>query len=214
MYKGRLPAQSSGGGGSRLREKHLIRKEFHKQLRELWKQHPDLRFQAEQNFIVTMTPNNLVSPPGANIRQIFPTESGQPNAKTWVEHIADNHQRCGGRFVPLISEDGGFTCSLDILFLRRDNPGNLIASGGDIDNRLKVLLDGLKMPSVIADLGGLPLISDEDPFFCLLEDDSLITGITVTTDRLLVPAGGCPSRGIERPNSSSSYCGFESVSET
>jgi hypothetical protein len=29
--------------------------------------------------------------------------------------------------------------------------------------------------------------SGEDPFFCLLEDDNLITEIKVTTDRLLVP---------------------------
>ena len=27
----------------------------------------------------------------------------------------------------------------------------------------------------------------EDPFYCLLEDDRLITSVTVTTDRLLVP---------------------------
>lgn len=28
---------------------------------------------------------------------------------------------------------------------------------------------------------------DEDPFFCLLEDDSLITRLAVETDRLLEP---------------------------
>jgi hypothetical protein len=27
----------------------------------------------------------------------------------------------------------------------------------------------------------------EDPFFCLIEDDSLITEVKVTTDRLLTP---------------------------
>ncbi|MEA2239353.1 MAG: hypothetical protein QOC81_4077 [Thermoanaerobaculia bacterium] len=29
--------------------------------------------------------------------------------------------------------------------------------------------------------------ADEDPFFCVVEDDSLITEIKVTTDRLLEP---------------------------
>ena len=29
--------------------------------------------------------------------------------------------------------------------------------------------------------------SDEEPFFCLLEDDSLITKLSVTADRLLEP---------------------------
>ena len=60
------------------------------------------------------------------------------------------------------------------------------ADGGDIDNRIKVLFDGLKMPETVSDLGGLPLESDENPFFCLLEDDSLITSVTITTDRLLL----------------------------
>ena len=31
--------------------------------------------------------------------------------------------------------------------------------------------------------------SGEDPFFCLLEDDRLITDFKVTTDRLLTPPG-------------------------
>ncbi len=30
----------------------------------------------------------------------------------------------------------------------------------------------------------------EQPFFCLLEDDKLITGLSVKTDRLLVPGAG------------------------
>ena len=67
-----------------------------------------------------------------------------PNVKTWIEHIADDHERCGGRFVPLVSKAGGFTCALEILFLRRDNPGHIISSGGDIDNRMKVYLMVLK----------------------------------------------------------------------
>jgi len=89
--------------------------------------------------------------------------------------------------VPIVTKAGGYSCSLRILFLRRDNPGHLIASGGDIDNRLKVLFDGLRMPDTVGELGALPLEADENPFFCLLEDDSLITSVTVTTDRLLIP---------------------------
>jgi hypothetical protein len=124
--------------------------------------------------------------------------SESPSAKTWLEHIADENQRCGGRFVPLVRKAGGFTCSLDILFLRRDNPGGLIvkgADGGDIDNRIKVLFDGLRMPEHTPGLGGVPLEADENPFFCLLEDDSLITSVTVTTDRLLLE-----KNAEEKPN--------------
>ena len=185
IYRGTLPA--AGSGGARIKEKHTIRKHVHKQLRELWKQHPDLRELSKSKFVVYTTPYNLVSHPGPGVRQIVPADPASPTAKTWLQHIADDHQRCGGRWVPLVSKAGGFTCSLNILFLRRDNPGNLIASGGDIDNRIKVLFDGLKMPDTVSDLGGIPLGPDEDPFFCLLEDDSLITSVSITTDRLLIP---------------------------
>lgn len=196
IYKGPLPAEAASGDRAkgkrigRAKEKQIVRKQFHKQLRELWKQHPDLREQSESKFVVMTTPHNMVSYPGPGVRQIMPAVGNlrtHPDAKTWVEHIADSHQGCGGRFVPLVSKAGGFTCSLEILFLRRDNPGHLIASGGDIDNRIKVLFDGLRMPNTVAELGGIPLEQDEDPFFCLLEDDNLITSVSVTTDRLLIP---------------------------
>ena len=55
---------------------------------------------------------------------------------------------------------------------------------GDIDNRLKTLFDSLRMPQHDSELppgckhrGG--------PFFCLLEDDSLITKLTVNTSQIL-----------------------------
>jgi hypothetical protein len=180
-YKGRLPAEGSAGG--RTKDKQLLRKHFHKQLRELWKQHPGLREQAEAWFIFSEP--GVTFPPGG--RTVTLATQGQPGAKNWIDHIADDYQRCGGRFVPLIKEDCGLTCSLEILFLRRGNPGDLFASGGDIDNRVKVLFDGLKIPKTTEELGGLPLEDDENPFFCLLEDDSLISSISITTDRLLTP---------------------------
>ena len=61
--------------------------------------------------------------------------------KPWLEHLASQYCRNGYRFVPLVREENGFSCSLDITFLRRDNVGSLIRNGGDIDNRIKVLFD-------------------------------------------------------------------------
>jgi len=43
------------------------------------------------------------------------------------------------------------------------------------------------MPKSVPELGGYSIDSDEDPFYCLLEDDKLITKISVTTDRILLP---------------------------
>jgi hypothetical protein len=104
-----------------------------------------------------------------------------------VEFFAKNWNRCGFRFVPLLTEDNIETCSIDILFLRRDHPGNIIRSGGDIDNRLKVLFDGMRIAENCNQLGGAVPEEGEDPFFCLLQDDSLITQVSVNTDRLLTP---------------------------
>lgn len=177
-YQGSLPPEkwSYSEPFARAKDKHKLRKYFHLQLRELWKQHPDLRRQAETRFTVQE---------GGFAKRIAPVVPGEPG-KTWVEHIADNHVRCNGnRFVPLISEAGGFTCALNILFLRRDNPGSLLDNAGDVDSRLKVLLDGLRMPTEVKELGGYVVEEDENPFYCLLEDDKLITSISITTDRLI-----------------------------
>jgi hypothetical protein len=61
---------------------------------------------------------------------------------------------------------------------------------GDIDNRLKTLLDELRIPEAGENYSARQPAADEDPFFCLLEDDKLITRIAVETDDLLQPLKG------------------------
>ncbi len=75
---------------------------------------------------------------------------------------------------------------LEVLFLRPDPPGGIIRSA-DIDNRLKTLFDALRMPSGASELGGYDPAEGEDPFFVLLEDDSLLSHIAIETDTLLEP---------------------------
>jgi hypothetical protein len=89
-------------------------------------------------------------------------------------------------FLALVRERLHLVCDLDILFLRRDRPGNLISSGGDIDNRIKVLFDALRVPQDDNEVRDLP--QSNELMVCLTENDSLITGFRVTTDRLLEPA--------------------------
>jgi len=70
--------------------------------------------------------------------------------------------------------------------LRPEAHGSLITHGGDIDNRLKTPLDALRMPQHQNELAsGEPPKVHQSPFFCLLEDDNLITGIRVRTEQLL-----------------------------
>jgi hypothetical protein len=103
-----------------------------------------------------------------------------------IDRIANNYARCGFRFVPIVREHCAFAVSLDFLILRRDEPHKVFSGSGDLDGRVKTLIDGLRLPQQLAEVPGGPL-EDEDPFFVLLEDDRLIYDFAVTTDRLLVP---------------------------
>lgn len=159
VYQGKLPAASQNN--NRAQDKHRIRQALHPQLRELWK--------ADRYL---------------NKRFIRPMVRDRPQYHV----MADNYARCGYRFLPLVGTIASDeACALDILFLRRDQPGDLVKHGGDIDNRMKVLLDALRMPESCEEVCGESPTTDQDPFFCLLRDDKLITELKIVTDRLLTP---------------------------
>ena len=86
-------------------------------------------------------------------------------------------------FYPIVSQKIWTIAELDILMLRPGNPGSIWAGGGDIDNRLKTLFDSLKVP----DAGTQHFHDGQTSVFCLLQDDKLITRVSVETDRLLDP---------------------------
>jgi hypothetical protein len=76
------------------------------------------------------------------------------------------------------------------LFLRADQPGGVLFAG-DLDNRIKTLIDALRRPRNATELKGNEVPLDgEDPFYCLLEEDKLVTGLAVETDTLLDPPKG------------------------
>lgn len=169
VYEGILPAQS--GGNAHLREKHAIRKEIHKQLKTLW---------YVQAPLVGFATHRMISDDAS---------TGEHREWTSLDEIAAKYKRFGFNFAPLVGRHFGLVCSLDILFLRRENPGAVITQGGDLDNRIKLLFDALRMPKDGAELptGCVPDEGEKDYFFCLLEDDLLITEFAVTSDRLLAP---------------------------
>jgi hypothetical protein len=139
--------------------KHDLRKEFHSQLKVLWQQLPlvDYKEWYENQNPATQVKVNL------------------------------NRKVGSFRFVPLVSPDLDLVCELQITMLRPEPPGALITKCGDIDNRLKTLFDSLRVPKNENELPkGLKASPDEVPFFCLLEDDNLITAVSVRTDRYLV----------------------------
>lgn len=181
VYQGKLPSQQ---GYSKVKEKHEIRRALHKQLRELWETNPFLR-ERKRTLITSFIPPD--SKPSITGSHLIDQRSNTPPKRPILDWIADSHAALGYRFVPLVSSLDGVACAVDILFLRRDEPGSLIKSGGDIDNRIKVLFDAMRIPQASEELKGTHPEQDEDPFFCLLEDDRLITEVKVTTDKLLAP---------------------------
>jgi len=169
-YDGPLLAQqrdeSWGDSPARADNKHFIRQCFHRQLRRLWKVTPFLK-------------SGERSGPGALL-----LAGGGDEPRYDIETLAARHAAFGFNFVPLISSELDLMCGLDILFLRPDKPQLFWA--GDIDNRLKILFDALKIPEANEDYATKRRpTDDETPFFCLLEDDELITKLAVETDKLL-----------------------------
>ena len=137
--------------------KHEIRRKIHPQLKVLWS-HPPLDEWQEC---------------------YLPHDPG-PNEDTNL-----NRKRPPFTFVPLVTPSLQLVCDLDILLLRPGPPGGIITQGGDIDNRLKTRLDALRIPTKGELPRGTSPSADETPFFCLLEDDSLIVGLRVDTDMYL-----------------------------
>jgi hypothetical protein len=89
-------------------------------------------------------------------------------------------------FAPLVTKRLMTFAELDILMLRPSPPGELFGHGGDIDNRIKTLLDALRMPRTEKEIpvGDQPA-ENEKPFHCALQDDALVTQMLLDTDRLL-----------------------------
>jgi hypothetical protein len=87
------------------------------------------------------------------------------------------------RFVPLVTKGG--IAELEIIMLRPEAPGSVISSGGDIDNRIKTLLDGLCLPTAHQIPPRASPAETDEVHLCLLEDDRLVTRLSVETQELL-----------------------------
>jgi hypothetical protein len=172
-----------------------IRRAFHPQLVELWRETRALRQVANARVPEKGTSYLSMelhhSAQAAEGQLLFPLDDVMSdehgNAYRYLSAPIIRH---GKRYIPLVRESLGLLCSLHILFLRKEEPGALVKQGGDLDNRIKTLFDGLRMPA-----NGDPANAGEleDPFLTLLEDDSLISGFTVETGRLLTRPDGEPA---------------------
>lgn len=175
LYEGELLQSSKSD--TRAKEKHEIRRSFHPQLRRLWDTNSSLdqlaRHQHIGSWLAQHPEVDKESQTNADFRHI-----------RW-RVISEQWERAGFNFVPLVTAEHCLRCSLDILLLRPEED-RFIFRQGDIDGQVKTLFDALRIPKNLAEAGGSVPQEDESPFFCLLEDDRLISEVRVITDQLLL----------------------------
>lgn len=175
----------NGQRDSMAEHKQAIRKVFHAQLKQLWQTSKFLKSARVSKNELHIRPGQIAGTLGVGYTGLVPREG-----ILLADYIAEETPRLHDyHFVPLVREEFSLLCNLDVLFLRRDHPLGVLSNAGDLDNRIKTLIDGLRIPKNARELAGNEKpAAGEDPFFCLLEDDDLVTGLTVQADTLLEPA--------------------------
>ena len=173
-YEGELKASQPGKKISP--HKHSIRRCFHPQLKHLWDNHKLL---SEFKMFGTLEEKHeMMEQPFMGYGRWAP---GDDEVRPLKNVIAEHFSIKEYNFVPLVCQSFQLQCSLDILLLDEDRSR---LTKGDIDNRLKTLIDSLRMPSTQELRSNRKPCEGEDPFFCLLEDDRLINSFSVERDIL------------------------------
>ena len=158
---------------------HDLRKEFHKQLKVLWLNHPVLQ---------------EIQKHGSSVRRRLFVRVCPQNAR-------ENFKSEGFNWLPMATTANGLICKVEMLMLRTGPPGQALF---DLDNRLKTVFDALRKATGPDELGAgtasgqIVPDPDEDPFYVVLEDDRLITHLSVTTDTLLEPVLNVPANEAVR----------------
>jgi hypothetical protein len=172
-YKGPLPA--AGSCKNRVGRKHKIRLQLHDQLAAYWQSihrlkemHADLKSlqvakRASDQFVVDR-----------------PLADG---TKFWWRWPL-----CGFDFIPLVTEIHRAHCELKFRIYRKTQ--GILFEGGDIDNRLKTFFDALQVPKDASQVPTNPSASENPiewpPLLCLLDNDNMITKLSIESFRLLL----------------------------
>jgi hypothetical protein len=188
LYSGTLLGASRSDTRASL--KHEIRQELSPQLKRLWETNEHLKRFSRGHA-------RLWHEKHPKDKEQLPTQDG-PEIKAalcqhGLSHIAHNFERAGQPFIPLVTEEMGLRCKLEVLFLRPEEAGSLYVSG-DLDNRIKTLFDALRIAKDAHEMAGST--PSNEPIYCLLEDDRVISEIRVNTDQLLL----LPKEQVIHPN--------------
>jgi hypothetical protein len=167
------------GSDSRAPIKHKIRSSLHPQLRRLWHVNRKLRGYAAHHGQIFHARKQ------SQTKEIQTHLSESDAIEVAIENWGNNWNLGPFRFVPLVTKERALVCSLEILLLRPDDDTH-VTEHGDLDGHVKTLFDGLRMPTSQDQTGNSSPAPDESPFFCLLEDDRLVSELRVKADKLLM----------------------------
>lgn len=181
-YDGRLASNGNPAA------KRAIREHLHPQLEQLWQISPALR---------TVFLNRLYPIGGTTIATERHHSEGDVAPQKIKAKGGELTDLCtpivvgSAAFLPLVRESLSLQCSLRILFMRQEPRGGVLSGRGDIDNRLKTLLDALSMPNEQQERSSpTPQPSHTQPItYTLLENDRDVVCLEVDTRRLLTRPG-------------------------
>ena len=144
--------------------KHAMRRQFHRQLKRLWETRP---FLINNQAMETPKPYHIATLAAVNVMP------------PW-------------QFVPLVTDTLSLRTKIEISLLRSDHPHLNLWSydGGDVDNRVKTIIDALRVPSANDGYACLVPGPGETPLYVLIEKDELFDAVCAETDHLLVVPDG------------------------
>jgi hypothetical protein len=143
--------------------KHQLRCCFHPQLKRAIEQSPSLLRGQYMGQFELFSENQSLSVDGKSFLALAAPHKGSPDTST-VLHAS---------------------VRLDITMLRAGGIGSLVSNGGDIDNRMKTLLDALTIPDQNQAKNVEPTDMPDGAMVCLMSDDKIISDLRIATAQLL-----------------------------
>lgn len=118
-------------------------------------------------------------------RQQILTGDGGPEFRAAANAARQPIKAMGFEFVALVRPSMKLSCTLDIrLSVNHDVP-SVLETNGDLDNRVKSIIDTLTVPRNAEEIRAFGPAPEEQPFACLMENDALVTAFSVECGRYL-----------------------------
>lgn len=126
----------------------------------------------------------------AQMRRLWAAPPLKDNAKYIDQNYLPSECYLGRKvgdieFVSPISEKISTHADLTIQILSAGQGQKLTLTGGDIDNRVKTLLDSLQAPQSRQEIPSDCDVPDDGRIYSVLDDDKLVNSLTVRIGRLL-----------------------------